>query len=137
MTQDAVLAAQRSVHEVHVLIQAIFTEGGDSARAAIAALEPVFAEDFSMVSTGGQIVNRSQVFEMFGRAAGGRPGLSIELGEMQPLYSTGSHALLRYRETHHVAGAASSRSSSRYSTVLLEDRPEGVVWRSLHETAIG
>jgi len=90
-----------------------------------------------MVSTGGQIVKRSQVFEMFGRAAGGRPGLSIELGEMQLLCSTGSHALLRYRETHHLEGEASSRSSSRYSTALLEDRPEGVLWRSLHETAIG
>lgn len=132
MNDHNLKAAAQSIHDVHVLIQTVFTQKGDAAQAATKALMQVFAEGFSMVTTGGQIVTRAQVQQMFEGAAGARPGLQIAVDALQPVWHAGPHVALRYRETHSLAGVA----TARYSTALLEVTTSGVLWHALHETAI-
>ena len=47
---------------------------------------PVFAEHFSMVTTGGRIVTRAQVQQMFEGAAGNRPGLQMAVDELTTIW---------------------------------------------------
>ena len=132
MNDQNLKAAAKSVQDVHVLIQTVFTQQGDAAQAATKALMQVFAEGFSMVTTGGRIVTRAQVQQMFEGAAGGRPGLQIAVEELKTVLHAGPHVALRYRETHSLAGAV----TARYSTAILEVAAGGVLWHALHETAI-
>ena len=132
MNDPNLRAAVQSIHDVHVLIHTVFTQQGDAAQAAIQALMPVFAESFSMVTTGGQIVMRTQVQHMFQGAAGKRSSLQIAVDDVQPVWQAGSHIALRYRETHPLQGV----SNARYSTAVLEVTTSGVLWHALHESAI-
>ncbi|RDI15346.1 DUF4440 domain-containing protein [Comamonas sp. AG1104] len=132
MNDQNLKAAAQSINDVHALIQTVFTQNGDAAQAATKALMQVFAEGFSMVTTGGRIVTRAQVQQMFESAAGGRPGLQMAVDELTTIWQAGSHIALRYREAHMLAG----HSHARYSTAILEVAAGGVLWHALHETAI-
>jgi hypothetical protein len=130
---DTVTAAKRSIEQVHELIQTIFTGDAAASEAALQQLMPLFAEDFSMVTTAGQIASRSQVEQMFRRGAGGRPGLVMEVAEMEAVWHSGAHIAMRYQETHRLNGVATSRRS----VVLLTCAESAVRWNYLHETALG
>ncbi|NIF82088.1 DUF4440 domain-containing protein [Comamonas sp. Tr-654] len=132
MNDQNLEAAVQSIHDVHELIRTVFTEQGDAARAATQTLMQVFAEGFSMVTTGGRIVDRAQVQQVFGGAAGGRPGLQIAVDEVQPVWHAGQHVALRYLETH----VSALERHARYSTAILEVTVSGVLWHALHETAV-
>ena len=125
-------AAAQSIHDVHVLIHTVFTQQGEAAQTATQVLMPVFAEHFSMVTTGGQIVTRAQVQQMFEGAAGARPGLQIAVEELKAVWHAGPHVAMRYRETHTLAGVV----TARYSAAIVEVTASGVLWHALHETAI-
>ncbi|GAB2823081.1 DUF4440 domain-containing protein [Comamonas piscis] len=132
MNKTYTQAAERSVHEVHELIQTIFAGEPGMARAAMGQLMPVFAEGFSMVTTAGAVVRLPQVAAMFQQSVGGRPGLRIEIGEVETVWQTGSSVALRYQETHHLNGTA----TARWATAIV-DCANGVLrWRCLHETAL-
>lgn len=132
MNDQNLKTAAQSIHDVHALIQTVFTEQDEVAQTATVALMSVFAENFSMVTTGGRIVTLAQVQQMFEGAAGGRPGLQMAVDELTTIWHAGSHVALRYRETHMLAGV----SNARYSTAILEVVAGGVLWHALHETAI-
>ncbi len=125
-------AAERSVHAVHELIQTIFAGEPGMARAAMGQLMPVFAEGFSMVTTAGAVVQLPQVTVMFQQAAGGRPGLRIEISEVATVWQAASSVALRYQETHHLNGSA----TARWATAIVDCADGDVRWHHLHETAL-
>ncbi|WP_423935888.1 DUF4440 domain-containing protein [Comamonas sp. 23] len=126
-------AAERSVYDVHELIQTIFAGAPGMARAAIDQLMPVFAEGFSMVTTAGAVVQLPQVAAMFQQAAAGRPGLRIEISEVSSVWQAASSVALRYQETHHLNGTA----MVRWATAIVDCADGAVRWQYLHETALG
>ncbi|WP_370679197.1 DUF4440 domain-containing protein [Comamonas sp. GB3 AK4-5] len=130
--QATVDAAKRSILRVHELIHCIFTGEAEAAHAALQQLMPLFSEDFSMVATSGQVVGLHQVEQAFARAAGSKPGLRMEVSDMEPVWQDGSHIAMRYRETHHLNGL----STVRCSVVLLHCAEQAVRWNYLHETAL-
>lgn len=132
MTNASIHAAERSIHVVHALIQTIFADARTPALAAIDQLMPAFAEDFSMVTTAGAVVRLPQVAAMFHQAAAGRPGLRIEVSDVEPVWQAGTSVALRYKETHHLNGT----SSARWATAILDCADALVRWRYLHETAL-
>lgn len=125
-------AAQRSVHDVHELIHTVFAGAPDTATTTIDTLMPAFAADFSMVTTTGAIVRREQVEHMFRQAAGGRPGLRIEISDITPVWQESTSIAVRYKETHHLDGA----STTRCAVAILDCAESAVRWRYLHETAL-
>lgn len=125
-------AAKRSVLLVHELIHTIFTSEAAVARAAIGRLMPMFSDSFSMVTTAGHVVGRSEVEQMFNQAAGARPGLEISVSEMQAVWSSGDGIAVRYQETHRLNGVASTRCS----VAILEGAGPSLRWSYLHETAL-
>ncbi len=132
MDKTYTLAAERSIHAVHELIQTIFAGEPGMARAAMGQLMPVFAEAFSMVTTAGAVVQLPQVAAMFQQAAGGRPGLRIEISEVATVWQAASSVALRYKETHHLDGSA----TARWATAIVDCADGDVRWHSLHETAL-
>lgn len=132
MNKTYTQAAERSVHEVHELIQTIFAGEPGMARAAMGQLMPVFAEGFSMVTTAGAVVRLPQVAAMFQQSVGGRPGLRIEIGELTSVWQASSSVALRYKETHHLNGTA----TARWATAIMDCADGDVRWHHLHETAL-
>ena len=122
--------ACHSVHHVHELIHTVFTAA--QGQAAIAELMPAFADEFRMVTTQGVEVNRQQVERMFQGAAGARPGLQIEVSDVQAVWQAGNGVTLRYREVHRLQGV----ETARWSVVVLSVGEAGVQWHFLQETAI-
>ena len=124
--------AERSIHQVHALIHTVFTQPS-GAQAALQALMPLFSPEFSMVTTTGRLVGLNDVEQMFQSAAGQRPGLKISVLDVQPVWRDAAGLAMRYLETHRLDGV----ETSRRSLVILQRAGQGVLWRYLHETAMG
>lgn len=124
--------ACHSVHHIHELIHTAFSAAHGPAQTAIAELMPAFADDFRMVTTQGVEVNRQQVANMFQGAAGARPGLQIQVSDVQLVWEEGSGVTLRYREVHRLHGD----ENARWSVVAMSVTDAGVRWHFLQETAV-
>jgi len=121
-----------SIHDVHDLIHAVFTRPAAQTEALRSELMAVFADNFSMVTTTGAIVDRQQVGQLFERGAGARPGLEIEVSDVQVVWQAGASVAVRYKETHRLQG----QETARYSLAIVECGEQRVVWVYLHETAV-
>lgn len=125
--------ARHSVHYVHELIQTIFTTAGQASETALTELMPMFADTFSMVTTGGMLVSLDQVKQMFSGAMGGRPGLEIIVSDLHSVSQEGTRVTLRYKEVHRIDGV----ENARLSVVIIDISHPVARWHYLHETAIG
>jgi len=132
MHNKIVEQAQHSIHVVHDLIHAIFTNQEGNGQAAIGQLMPAFAEHFTMVTTSGAIVSRAQVEQMFGGAVGARAGLEISISDMQTIWQEGHSAAIRYKETHRL----NQVETSRISVVVIRIHEHSAQWLYLHETPL-
>jgi hypothetical protein len=86
-----------------------------------------------MVTTTGRLVGLKDVEQMFQSAAGQRPGLEMSVSDVQPVWRDPAGLAMRYLETHRLDGV----ETSRRSVVILQRAGQGVLWRYLHETALG
>lgn len=125
--------AERSIHDVHQLIHTVFTRPTAETRDVLEQLMAMFADDFSMVTTAGALVDRTQVGQMFDRVAGTRVGLEMLVSDVQVVWQAGSGVALRYKETHRLPGV----EQVRYSLVIVRCSAQSIVWQCLHETALG
>ncbi|WP_347878641.1 DUF4440 domain-containing protein, partial [Pseudomonas aeruginosa] len=125
-------AYRREIHHAHVAIRDWLA--GDSRADALDALMARFAEDFSMVTPHGVVLDKTALGELFRSKGGTRPGLRIEIDGESLLASGVDGATLAYRE---IQSDAAGRSE-RLSTVVLHRDDEGrLYWRHLQETFCG
>jgi hypothetical protein len=132
MHNKIVEQAQHSIHAIHDLIHAIFTNHQSDGAARIDELMPAFAENFSMVTTSGAVVNRAQVEQMFRGAVGARSGLEIGISDMMTVWQEGQSAAIRYKETHRL----NQQETSRLSVVVIRIDEHSAQWLYLHETPL-
>ncbi|MGC5700158.1 nuclear transport factor 2 family protein [Pseudomonas sp. NFXW11] len=130
MPNTLIKQAQFSVHWIHQLIHSVFSNPHGDAASSLEQLLPLFAEDFQMVTTGGALIGREQVEQLFRGALGQRPGLQIEISEVRCVWQEGQSAAIRYKETHRLAQV----ESSRLSLAIIRVQPEATQWLYLHET---
>jgi hypothetical protein len=90
--------------------------------------------EFSMVTTSGALLGRDQLLAGLRGARNSRPGLTIEIDDVEVLVDASPVTVVRFLERHRFEGVESDR---RTTAVLVGDtttsRPQ---WRSLHETAV-
>lgn len=123
---------RREIHDAHVAIRAWLA--GEAPADALDALMARFAEDFSMVTPHGAVLDKTALGELFRGKGGTRPGLRIEIDGESLLASGAAGATLVYRE---IQSEAAGRSE-RLSTVVLRRDDEGrLYWRHLQETFRG
>lgn len=89
-------------------------------------------DTMSMVTTGGTRLSRSELLSGLRRARNARPGLDIEVSEVEVLFAEGNVTVVRFMERHHFDG----KHADRWTTAVLtaEGLPPRYSWRVLHET---
>ncbi|NIF28521.1 hypothetical protein F3J44_19315 [Pantoea sp. Tr-811] len=117
----------QEVIDLHLLIEALFARG----EGQVGAMIERFTADFTMVTPTGLQVGLQDVATLFATRAGGQPGLTIELTELETLAQWPEGAVIRYRETHRLPG---QDAKTRISTALFSLQRGHVLWQHLHET---
>lgn len=124
------LIAHQSVIEIHQWIQEVFT-GSAEHLISLEQLLNSFSNDFSMITTSGNLVNLSQVEALFRQNRGIRPSLNITIEQCETLLETGDRIVVRYRETHQ----ETDKISSRWSVAIIDTQNNNPQWQYLQETS--
>lgn len=127
-------AAEREIVALHRFFDAWFTGRVPGDEATLARFSGVLADDFEIVSPGGNRLGRGAILDFVraahGRHAPGRFRLWIERVAARPLDA--GHVLATYEEWQEQDGERRGRLSS--AVLARRDGPHGLVWRHLHET---
>lgn len=93
-----------------------------------------FSPAFSMVTPGGTVLDFAALNTFFRTQRGARPGLNIDIGDMQVIAEGEKSATVVYKEWQQLPGQS---ATLRFSTVVFESEDDGNLrWRHLHETAL-
>ncbi len=122
----------QEVIDAHIDIEQWLSGRAESARLAL--LLQRFSPHFGMVTTQGASLDRSGLERLFAQGHGQRPGLAIQIGELEEICASPEGAVVRYRE---IQTYREGPRSERRSTAVFERNAQGrILWRHLHETAI-
>lgn len=92
-------------------------------------------DDFSMVTVTGAIVRRTELLAGLHRARNSRPGLVIEVSDVETVCASVDLTVVRFVEEHRVGDIGEYR---RTTAVLRADSDENRYrWLTVHETALG
>ncbi|ULT69271.1 DUF4440 domain-containing protein [Pseudomonas sp. BC42] len=130
MPNSIIEQAQHSVQRIHQLIHSVFSNRQGDGAACLEPLMALLAEDFQMVTTGGALVGREQVQQLFHAGLGKRPGLEICLSDLHCVWQEGPCAAIRYKEVHRL----DSLETARLSLAIIRVRDNSAQWLYLHET---
>lgn len=87
---------------------------------------------FSMVTTTGEILRRTELLDRLRGARNASPGLRIDISEFEVLADESGMVVVRFLESHHHAGQIARR---RVTAVLVPaDGEPGLQWLAVHET---
>ncbi|MHC5178435.1 DUF4440 domain-containing protein [Serratia rhizosphaerae] len=123
----------QEVLDAHTLIRRWLGDG-DSPVAMCDDLLARFSPDYSMVTPGGALLDFPSLTTFFRAQCGARPGLEIEIDNMQLIAESAAGATVTYQERQQLPG---QEATLRFSTVVFELGADNqVVWRHLHETML-
>lgn len=92
-----------------------------------------FSPAYSMVTPGGALLDFTTLNGFFRTQRGARPGLAIDICDMQMVAESEGNATVVYKELQQLPG---KEVTLRFSTVVFEVNDAGkVLWRHLHETS--
>jgi len=125
-------AAAREIGDLHVLLQAWFRAEAD---AELDAILDHFDEGFAMITPAGRVLTYKEFAAGLPGMRGSRPGLVMDIRDVEVGFSDAGSALVTYREIQRQGDT----TTERRSTALLLDRADRKVpvWRHLQETWIG
>ncbi|MGJ0480163.1 DUF4440 domain-containing protein [Pantoea agglomerans] len=93
-----------------------------------------FSPAYSMVTPGGAMLDFTALNTFFRTQRGVRPGLDVDICDMQIVAESESNATVIYKERQQLPGQS---ATLRFSTVVFEVNDAGnVMWRHLHETSL-
>ena len=93
-----------------------------------------FSPAYSMVTTGGGLLDFTTLNSFFRTQRGARPGLAIEISDMRVIAECDTGATVVYKELQQLPDQS---PTLRFSTVVFESKPNGkIIWRHLQETAL-
>ncbi|WP_280425587.1 nuclear transport factor 2 family protein [Nocardia carnea] len=128
-TGDIDIAAE--IERVHDLLAAWL--GSAASPRVLDAFAAAHDEDFSMVTTAGTVIRKRELLSGLHRARNGRPGLVIEISEVETLCATGDTAVVRFVECQRGSGEPEYR---RTTAALRTDSGQSFQWLALQETAV-
>ncbi|WP_063035034.1 hypothetical protein [Nocardia grenadensis] len=125
--------ARSEVERVHSLLAAwLGTPASPQVLDRFAATQD---DDFSMVTVTGAIVRKTELLAGLHRARNSRPGLVIEVSDVDTVCASAGLSVVRFVEAHYVGDIGEYRRT----TAVLRADPEGhrYRWLTVHETALG
>ena len=123
--------AAEEIYELHRVLQAwLRAEGSDNSSVVL----DHFDESFRMISPSGVIIPYSKFASGLPAIRGSRPGLIMEISDVEIRFSDSSTALINYHEHQ----AQNGKTTDRWSTALLRRKTENKIpqWVHLQETLI-
>lgn len=121
------------IQELHAFFVQWFRGELPNTDEAFARLESVLAEDFSLVTPGGEILDRAPLLASIRNDHGQREGFAIEIREPLLKAQSGSVLVATYEEWRQADGD----QTARFCTVVFRTRPgtpNGLAWLHVHET---
>ncbi|MFI6313869.1 hypothetical protein ACIBEK_27525 [Nocardia fusca] len=92
-------------------------------------------DEFSMVTVAGAVVRKTELLAGLHRARNSRPGLVIEVSDVEIVCASADLTVVRFVEEHRDGGTSEYR---RTTAVLRADPDENRYrWLTVHETALG
>ncbi|MDO6708844.1 DUF4440 domain-containing protein [Photobacterium sp. 1_MG-2023] len=93
-----------------------------------------FSPAYSMMTPGGEFLDNTLLTSFFRTQCGAKPGLKIEIDNLQLVAEHATGATVTYQERQQMPD---QEATWRFSTVVFELEAENqVIWRHLHETAL-
>lgn len=123
------------IEELHDFFQGWLGGELPDDEATFARMDEAMAEDFTFVTTAGDLLDRAAVVGGVRSAHGARPGLRIDIRRPRLLQARDDRWLAVYQEWQRVDGDADGRTS----TVLFRRdaaAPRGLAWVHVHESPI-
>ena len=119
---------EHDIIDLHIALEEWLGKGeGDSD-----ALHARFHPDFLMIPPGGAHIDYAGLVSFLEKQRGSRPGLKIVVDELSTIQQWDRGAVLHYRETQTRPDLP---VNVRWSTAVLNQEDDRIVWRLLHATA--
>ncbi|MGD8163084.1 DUF4440 domain-containing protein [Pantoea sp. FN0307] len=123
----------KEVLDAHVLIRS-WLGNKDANDEVCENLLARFSPEYSMVTPGGALLDFTTLNAFFRTQRGARPGLEIDISDMQVVTESEKGATVVYKELQKLPEQG---PTLRFSTVVFELNHDGEVsWRHLHETSL-
>jgi hypothetical protein len=106
---------------------------GAAAAESLQGLLARFSPAYTMVTLTGARLDYTALAVFFAGVRGARPGLRIEIDELELIASGDGRAVVGYRERQR--GADGETTTRRSTAVFTRDAAGRVLWLRLHETA--
>ncbi|MET8800916.1 hypothetical protein ABZV91_31615 [Nocardia sp. NPDC004568] len=92
-------------------------------------------DDFSMVTVAGAVLRKTELLAGLHRARNSRPGLVIEISEVETVCASADLTVVRFVEEHRDGDT----SEYRRTTAVLSAAPDDnrYLWLAVHETTLG
>ena len=119
---------EHDIIDLHIALEAWLGKGEGDSDALLARFSP----DFLMIPPGGVQIDYIGLASFLENQRGSRPGLKIVIDELSTIQRWDRGAVLHYRETQTRPDLP---VNVRWSTAVLNQEGDRIVWRLLHETA--
>ncbi|WP_320726705.1 DUF4440 domain-containing protein [Enterobacter sp. 118C5] len=120
---------EHHIIDLHIALENWLGKGEGDSDALLARFRP----DFLMIPPGGVHIDYHGLVDFLHGQRGSRPGLKIIIDELTTRQTWPHGAVLHYRETQTRPGLP---VNVRWSTAVLNQEGDRIVWRLLHETAL-
>lgn len=119
---------EHDIIDLHIALEDWLGRGEGDSYALLARFRP----DFLMIPPGGVHIDYAGLVSFLVKQRGSRPGLKIVIDELSTIERWDRGAVLHYRETQTRPDLP---DNVRWSTAVLNQEGDRIVWRLLHETA--
>ncbi|EHN8922806.1 DUF4440 domain-containing protein [Enterobacter asburiae] len=119
---------EHDIIDLHIALEDWLGKGEGDSDALLARFRP----DFLMIPPGGAHIDYAGLVSFLEKQRGSRPGLKIVIDELSTIERWDRGAVLHYRETQTRPDLP---DNVRWSTAVLSQEGDRIVWRLLHETA--
>ena len=119
---------EHDIIDLHIALEEWLGKGEGDSDALLARFSP----DFLMIPPGGVQIDYIGLASFLENQRGSRPELKIVIDELSTIQRLDRGAVLHYRETQTRPDLP---ANVRWSTAVLNQEGDRIVWRLLHETA--
>lgn len=126
-------AYAQEIKGIHQFFEDWFNARLEQTEANFARFTDTVADNFHIIGPNGQMTARLTLVDVLWKAHGQRPGVRLWVENIRLHYHLHDLLLVTYEEWQQ----QDENTTSRLSTVLFQETPDGLRWLHVHETWFG